>query len=260
MMLLEADRICYIQGELRVSSSHLNNWPCKRRKDRRLCILARDGRECQAMCCDMSCTEILYKLGPQNGGDKVLSSKVMKMFQQRLEKFEICKTSTPFLHPQAERYCYCWAQIWDGTNCHSCSRYKHRQRWRSACNVHSHSNIDVNMLQASYQASGSADFGLALASLCVFLLKVSRIATIDSLLAVMLVGSTWQQSWVHRTMFVQDRMYSNSVRTSHGVHVTASQLLAAMSIADAFLWRVSQTARLRSSFSRCCTWSYMRCL
>ena len=72
------------------------------------------------------------------------------------------------------------------------------------------------MLQASYQASGSADFGLALASLCVCLLKVSRIATIDSLLAVMLVGSTWQQSWVHRTKFVQDRMYSNSVRTSHG--------------------------------------------
>ncbi len=51
------------------------------------------------------------------------------------------------------------------------------------------------MLQASYQASGSADLCLILAIFCVCLLKVRQIATVEPLevLVVMLVGSTWQQ-------------------------------------------------------------------
>lgn len=35
---------------------------------------------------------------------------------------------------------------------------------------------------------------VALAGLCVRLLKVSQVATVAPLLAVMLVGTTWQQS------------------------------------------------------------------
>ncbi len=57
------------------------------------------------------------------------------------------------------------------------------------------------MLQAGYQASGSADFCLVWANCCVCLLKVRQIATVEPLevLVVMLVGSTWQQGLVHRT-------------------------------------------------------------
>ncbi len=40
----------------------------------------------------------------RNGSDKVLSSKMMKMLQQRLEMVKMYNTPIPFLHPHTEPY------------------------------------------------------------------------------------------------------------------------------------------------------------
>ena len=49
--------------------------------------------------------------GPQNGSDKVLSNKMMKMLQQRLKTVKIYNTPIPFLHPHTEPYRYLGVEI-----------------------------------------------------------------------------------------------------------------------------------------------------
>ncbi len=51
-------------------------------------------------------TGILWVQARRNGSEKVLSSKMMKMLQQRLETVKICDTPIPFLHPHTEPYRY----------------------------------------------------------------------------------------------------------------------------------------------------------
>ncbi len=51
-------------------------------------------------------TGILWGQARRNGSDKVLSSKTMKMLQQRLETVKIYHTPVPFLHPHTEPYRY----------------------------------------------------------------------------------------------------------------------------------------------------------
>ncbi len=53
-------------------------------------------------------TEILWGQARRNGSDKVLSSKMMKMLQQKLEmvKISIYDIPSPFLHPHTEPYRY----------------------------------------------------------------------------------------------------------------------------------------------------------
>ncbi len=54
--------------------------------------------------CDV--TGILWGQAHRNGSDKVLSSKMIKMLQQRLEMVRIYNTPIPFLHPHTEPYRY----------------------------------------------------------------------------------------------------------------------------------------------------------
>jgi len=56
-------------------------------------------------------TGILGGQACRNGSDKVLSSKMMKMLQQRLEMVKIYNTPIPFLHPHTEPYRYLGVDI-----------------------------------------------------------------------------------------------------------------------------------------------------
>jgi len=56
-------------------------------------------------------TGILWDQARRNGSDKVLSSKMMKMPQQRLELVKIYNTPIPFLHPHTEPYRYLGVDI-----------------------------------------------------------------------------------------------------------------------------------------------------
>jgi len=56
-------------------------------------------------------TGILWGQARRNGSDKVLSSKMMKMLQARLEMVKICNTPIPFLHPHTEPYRYLGVDI-----------------------------------------------------------------------------------------------------------------------------------------------------
>jgi len=56
-------------------------------------------------------TGILWDQARRNGNDKVLSSKMMKMLQQRLETVKIHNTPIPFLHPHTEPYRYLGVDI-----------------------------------------------------------------------------------------------------------------------------------------------------
>ncbi len=47
---------------------------------------------------------VLWGQARSNGSDKVLSIKMMKMLQQRLETVKIYNTPIPFLHPHTEPY------------------------------------------------------------------------------------------------------------------------------------------------------------
>ena len=59
------------------------------------------------MCCDRN-TVVQAR---RNGNDKVLSSKMLKMVQQRLEAVKIYNTPIPFLHPHTEPYRYLGVDI-----------------------------------------------------------------------------------------------------------------------------------------------------
>ncbi len=56
-------------------------------------------------------TGILWSQARKNGSDKVLSSKMIKMLQQRLETVRIYNTPIPFLHPHTEPYRYLGVDI-----------------------------------------------------------------------------------------------------------------------------------------------------
>ncbi len=56
-------------------------------------------------------TGILWGQARRNGSDKVLSNKMMKMLQQRLETVKIYNTPIPFLHPHTEPYRYLGVDI-----------------------------------------------------------------------------------------------------------------------------------------------------
>lgn len=56
-------------------------------------------------------TGILWGQACKNGNDKVLSSKMIKMLQQRLETVRIYNTPVPFLHPHTEPYRYLGVDI-----------------------------------------------------------------------------------------------------------------------------------------------------
>ncbi|DBB13418.1 TPA: hypothetical protein ACH3X3_15251 [Trebouxia sp. C0006] len=56
-------------------------------------------------------TGIVWGQARRNGSDKVLSSKMMKMLQQRLETAKIYNTPIPFLHPHTEPYRYLGVDI-----------------------------------------------------------------------------------------------------------------------------------------------------
>ncbi len=56
-------------------------------------------------------TGMLWGQARRNGCDKVLSSKTMKMLQQRLETVKIYNTFIAFLHPHTEPYRYLGVDI-----------------------------------------------------------------------------------------------------------------------------------------------------
>ena len=56
-------------------------------------------------------TGILWGQAHRNGNDKVLSSKMLKMVQQRLETVKIYNTPIPLLHPHTEPYRYLGVDI-----------------------------------------------------------------------------------------------------------------------------------------------------
>ena len=78
-------------------------------KQRRLKRVNWSGMAVNVKKCDV--TGILWGQARRNGNDKVLSSKMMKMLQQRLEAVKIYNTPVPFLHPHTEPYRYVGVDI-----------------------------------------------------------------------------------------------------------------------------------------------------
>ncbi len=56
-------------------------------------------------------TGILWGRARKNGNDKVLSSKMLKMLQQRLGTVKLYNAPIPFLHPHTEPYRYLGVEI-----------------------------------------------------------------------------------------------------------------------------------------------------
>ena len=94
----------FMQGGLKMSATDL-----ARQADKIEAFVNWSGMAVNVKKCAV--TGILWGQARRNGNDKVLSSKMMKILQQRLETITIYNTPIPFLHPHTEPYRYLGVDI-----------------------------------------------------------------------------------------------------------------------------------------------------